>query len=351
MSYFEKKLKYKILLIVSVGVLIFTMLISSTIGIADIGIINAFKIMISQIPGIRMLIDSDTINNTHQMIVLDIRMPRIVLAAAIGALLSTVGGCFQGLFRNPMADPYVLGISNGAGLGAAIAIVFGLESILWGIGMVSLLAFIGALVTTIVVYAIANVGGRLPSTNLLLSGIAVGLFEYSLITILMIFKRDKIESIFMWLMGSVSAASWQQVALLLPVTLIGVIILCFFARDLNVISSNEETAKSLGVKVEAVKKILLGICSLLIAVCVSVSGIIGFVGLVVPHATRLITGSDHRAMLPFSAIGGAIFLVICDTLARSLMPPAELPVGAVTSLFGAPYFIYLLIKSKKTVKQ
>jgi iron complex transport system permease protein len=250
-----------------------------------------------------------------------------------------------------MADPYVLGISNGAGLGATIAIVFGLESIWWGIGMVSLLAFVRALATTFAVYAIAKVGGRLPSINVLLAGVAVGLFEYSIITILMIFKKDKIESIIMWLMGSVNAASWQQAALLVPVTLIGVIILCFFARDLNVISSNEETAKSLGVKVEAVKKILLGICSLLIAVCVSVSGIIGFVGLVVPHAARLITGSDHRAMLPFSAVGGAIFLVICDTLARSLMPPTELPAGAVTSLFGAPYFIYLLIKSKKKVKQ
>lgn len=351
MSYFEKKLKYKLLLLISLIVLLFVMLLSSTIGIADIGMLNAFKIIVSKVPGIGLFISEDSINNTHQMIVLNIRMPRILLSATIGALLATVGGCFQGLFRNPMADPYVLGISNGAGLGATIAIVLGLESILWGVGMVSLLAFIGALVTTIVVYAIANVGGRLPSTNLLLSGVAVGLFEYSLITIIMIFKRDKIERIFMWLMGSVNAASWRQVALLVPIALIGVIILCLFARDLNVISSNEEIAKSLGVKVEAVKKILLGLCSLLIAVCVSVSGIIGFVGLVVPHAARLITGSDHRAMLPFSAVGGAIFLVVCDTLARSLMPPAELPVGAVTSLFGAPYFIYLLIKSKKKVRQ
>lgn len=351
MSYINKKLKYRLLLIISIVALVFIMLISSTIGIADISILSALKIILYKIPGLSMLINTDSINSTHEMIVLDIRMPRIVLAAAIGAMLSIVGGCFQGLFRNPMADPYVLGISNGAGLGATVAIVFGLESILLGIGMVSLLAFLGALLTTIVVYAIANVGGRLPSTNLLLSGVAVGLFEYSLITILMIFNRDKIEGIFMWLMGSVNAASWQQVVLLVPITLIGVIVLCFFARDLNVISSNEETAKSLGVRVEAVKKLLMGICSLLIAVCVSVSGIIGFVGLVVPHAARLITGSDHRAMLPFSAVGGAVFLVICDTLARSVMPPAELPVGAVTSLFGAPYFIYLLIKSKKKVRQ
>jgi len=350
MSYYEKKLKYKLMLILSLGILLFTMLLSSTMGIADIGILNVMKIMLSRIPGISLLLESDTINKTYAMIVLDIRMPRIILAAAIGALLATVGGCFQGLFRNPMADPYVLGISNGAGLGATIAIVFGLESIWRGVGIVSLLAFIGASATTIAVYAIANVGGRLPSVNLLLSGVAVGLFEYSIITILMILKRDKIESIIMWLMGSVNAANWQQVALLAPVTILGVIILCFFARDLNVISSGEETAKSLGVKVETVKKILLGVCSLLIAVCVSVSGIIGFVGLIVPHVARLLVGSDHRAMLPFAAVGGAIFLVVCDTLARSIMPPMELPVGAITSIFGAPYFIYLLIKSKKKVK-
>ncbi|PYG89076.1 iron complex transport system permease protein [Ruminiclostridium sufflavum DSM 19573] len=351
MSYFQKKLKYNLLLLIAFGILVFIMLISCTIGIADIGIFNALKILVSKIPGIGLLIGGDSINSTYKMIVLDIRMPRIVLAAAIGAILAAVGGCFQGLFRNPMADPYVLGISNGAGLGAAIAIAFGMDSILWGAGMVPFLAFAGALTTTVVVYAIANVGGRLPSANLLLSGVAVGLFEYSLITILMILRRDKIEGIFMWLMGSVNAASWQQAAFLTPIAIIGVIAVCLFARDLNVISSNEETARSLGVKVETVKKLLLGVCSLLIAVCVSVSGIIGFVGLVVPHCARLITGSDHRVMLPFSAIGGAIFLVICDTLARSLMPPSELPVGAVTSLFGAPYFIYLLIKSKKKVRQ
>lgn len=351
MSYFKKKIKYKLILILSIGVLALTMLLSSTIGIADIGIWNALKIILSRIPIINLLLENDTINKTHVMIVLNIRMPRIILAASVGSLLAAVGGCFQGLFRNPMADPYVLGISNGAGLGATIAIIFGFESISWGVGMVSLSAFTGALLTAIAVYAIANAGGRLPTVNLLLSGIAVGLFEYSIITILMVFKREKIESIIMWLMGSVNAASWQQAAVLAPVTVLGVVIIGFFARDLNAISSGEDTARSLGVKVETVKKILIGVCSLLIGVCVSVSGIIGFVGLVVPHAVRLVTGSDHRFMLPFSAVGGAIFLVVCDTLARSIIPPVELPVGAVTSLFGAPYFIYLLLRTKKKVNE
>jgi iron complex transport system permease protein len=349
MSYFEKKVKYRLILCLSLGLLILIMFFSSIIGVADIGFLEAIKIMLSRIAGLEFLFDINTQDETHVMIVLDIRMPRIILSALIGAILAVVGGTFQGLFKNPMADPYVLGISNGAGLGATVAIIFALESWYFGVGMVSLLAFIGALVTIIIVYSIASVGGRLPPVNLLLSGIAVGLFEYSIITILMVFNRGKIENIFMWLMGSVNAASWKQVTLMAPSALLGLIVLSFFARDLNAIASGEDTAKSLGVKVEAVKKILLGVCSLLIAVCVSVSGIIGFVGLIVPHAARLITGQDHRFMLPFSAVGGAIFLVICDTLARSIMPPLELPVGAVTSLFGAPFFIYLLVRSKKKV--
>lgn len=349
MSFFERKSKYRIMLGLSFGVLILVMLASSTVGIAGIGILEALKTMLSRIPAINLLFESNTRNETHEMIILNIRMPRIILSASIGAVLAAVGGCFQGLFRNAMADPYVLGISNGAGLGATIAIVLGLESASWGIGAVSLLAFAGALLTSFAVYSIASVGGRLPSVNLLLSGIAVGLFEYSIITILMVFKRDKIESIIMWLMGSVNAANWQQAAFLAPMAVLGVIALLLFARDLNTISSGEDTAKSLGVKVETVKKILIGICSLLIAVSVSVSGIIGFAGLVVPHAARLITGPDHRLLLPFATVGGAIFLVICDTLARSVVPPVELPVGAVTALFGAPYFIYLLIKAKRKV--
>jgi iron complex transport system permease protein len=177
------------------------------------------------------------------------------------------------------------------------------------------------------------------------------MFEYSIITILMVFKRDKIEDIIMWLMGSVNTASWEQAAFLSPVAVIGVVVLSLFARDLNAISCGDDTARSLGVSVETVMKLMLAICSMLVAVCVSVSGIIGFVGLVVPHAIRLLTGPDHRVLLPFSAVGGAIFLVLCDTLARSIMPPIELPVGAVTSLFGAPYFIWLLISAKKKVTQ
>lgn len=349
MSHLNKKVKYRTFLFLAYGLLILSVFFSSTVGIADIGMFEALKIMVAGIPGMSALFQGNSVDHTHTMIILDIRMPRILLSASIGAILAVVGGSFQGLFRNPMADPYVLGISNGAGLGATLAIVLGLEGLSFGVGLISLSAFAGALLTTILVYMIASVGGRLPSVNLLLSGIAVGLFEYSIITVLMVFKRDKIENIIMWLMGSVNAATWGQVAMLVPLAVIGTLSLCFFARDLNAIAAGEDTAKSLGIKVETVKKILLGLCSLLIAISVSVSGIIGFVGLVVPHTARMIVGPDHRFMLPFSAVGGAIFLVICDTLARTVMPPMELPVGAVTSLFGAPFFIYLLVMSKKKV--
>jgi iron complex transport system permease protein len=204
MSYFANRIKYRAALLASVVLLLTVMLLSSTIGNADIGVLEALNIVASKIPGAKRLLGNDIVDSTQAIIVLNIRMPRIFLAAAIGALLSIIGGCFQGLFKNPMADSYVLGISNGAGLGATIAIVFGLN-ISWnvlGLGMVSIMAFAGAFVTAVTVFAIARVGGRLPTVNLLLTGIAVGLFEYSIITILMVFNRDKIEGIIMWLMGS-----------------------------------------------------------------------------------------------------------------------------------------------------
>ena len=355
MSYYLKRKKYKLIFFLLLLILLLAVLGTTTVGIANIstdrvlGII--FTRIFAKIPGLAGLIGETNINleDTSAIIVWQLRLPRVILAALVGALLASVGACFQGLFRNPMADPYVLGISNGAGAGATVAIVLGLGGMARGAAWVSFLAFGGAMVTTLAVYAIANVRGRLPIINLLLAGIAVGFFASALVTILMVLNKESTERIIKWLMGSVSAADWEQVALVAPVTIAGWFVLYLFARDLNACQAGEETALSLGVKVESVKKLLLGVCALLIAVCVSVSGIIGFVGLVVPHAARILVGPDQRGLLPFSAVGGALFLIVCDTLARSLIPPMELPVGAVTSLFGAPYFCLLLIKAKKKV--
>lgn len=350
MSYIAKRRRLKYIMILLVLVLMLVCLGASTVGTAHISLGQAIRIVVGKIPKLSSLVDTGLIPSNHIAIIWQVRMPRIMLSAMIGACLAAVGACFQGLFCNPLADPYILGISNGAGLGATVAIVMGLRGLAYGVGYVSLLAFLGALITAIVVYLIANVGGRLPAVNLILSGVAVGFFASSFVTVLMALNRENTERIIMWLMGSVNAANWQQVAILFPVTVVGCLILCLFARELNAIGAGEETAKSLGVKVETVKKLLLGVSSLLVAVCVSVSGIIGFVGLVIPHVARLIVGPDQRALLPFSTVIGALFLVLCDTIARSVIPPAELPLGAVTALCGAPYFCYLLIKAKKKVR-
>lgn len=353
MSYYTKRRGLRYILGLLILILVLVCLAASTVGTADISIGQALRIVmtrtIAKLPGLSGLVDATQLRDTAEVIVWQVRMPRVIMAAMIGAALATVGACFQGLFRNPLADPYILGISNGASFGATVAIVMGLGGLAYGVGLISLFAFLGALITAVMVALIANVGGRLPAVNLILSGVAVGFFASAFVTILMVLNRENMERIIMWQMGSVNAANWHQVAVIAPITVVGCLLLYLFARDLNAFSAGEETAKSLGIKVETVKRLLLGVCSLLVAVSVSVSGIIGFVGLVVPHVARLIVGADQRALLPFSTIIGALFLVVCDTLARSVIPPTELPVGAVTALCGAPYFCYLLLKAKKKV--
>lgn len=348
MVYMEKKGYYKTLFYLSAALLFVLMVFSSTIGVADISFREAIRIVLSKIPLVGGLVSS-TEDSTHRLIVLNIRLPRIMLAACVGTGLSTVGAAMQGMFKNPMADPGVLGISTGAALGATLAMVTGIQKQVWAIGAVAAAAFAGALLTAFLVYGIARVGNRVPTVTLLLSGVAVSFLFSAAITIIMLFNREQIENIVLWMMGSVSAASWQQVLVIMPVVLSGVIITASFSRSLNIMSTGDDTAKSLGVEVENVKKILLAVSSVLVGACVAVSGIIGFVGLVIPHIVRLMLGSDHRVVFPFSVVGGAAFMVICDTLARSLIPPAEMPVGAITSLFGAPFFIFLLLKSKRKV--
>jgi iron complex transport system permease protein len=349
MGFIKKKRIYKYFLILAFIVLAFVITISSTMGVADISFIDSLRIMVSRIPLLGSLIDSESIRQSHYYIVSNVRLPRILLSALIGVGLSIVGSTFQSMFRNPMADPYVLGISSGASAGATIAIVFGLGGIVGGLSIITLFAFLGAILTVVIVYNIARVGTRVTSLGLILAGIAVGLFLSSMVSLLMFFNRDDIEKIVMWIMGSVSAATWNRVGILAPVVILGSVIIMAYARDLNAMSIGDETAKSLGIEVEKVKKILLTVSSLIVASCVSTSGVIGFVGLIVPHTIRLIVGSDQRAVLPFSAVTGAIFMVVCDTLARNLIPPSEIPVGTITSLFGAPFFIFMLYKNKKKV--
>jgi len=283
-----------------------------------------------------------------ETVVFDIRLPRIVLAALVGAALSQSGAVYQGLFRNPLADPYLIGVSSGAGLGATVAIAFGLPVRWGGLGAVSLFAFLGALGATALVYLLARTAGRASVTTLLLAGVALGAFLSSATTFLMFHARDAFQTVHIvgWLMGSFALASWAKARVLAPVLLAGGALLWAYAHRLNVLQLDDEQAQQLGVPVERTRLVLIVVTSLVTAVAVAVSGVIGFVGLVVPHAVRLIWGPDYRFLIPMSGISGAVFLILADGAARGLLPSAELPVGVVTAFCGAPFFLYLLHRKK-----
>ena len=275
----------------------------------------------------------------------NLRLPRIVLAVLVGAALSVCGAAYQSIFRNPLTDPYVLGISSGASLGAAIAILLGLQTFMLGVGACALVT---GIFTIVVIYRIASMGNRMHITTLLLTGVCITFLISAIISFLMVLHQDKMDSIIFWTMGSFASATWVDVAFVAPVVALGTATVIYYGRDLNLLLSCIDIAYSLGVVVEKVKKRLLLLTTLMVAFCVSSCGVIGFVGLVVPHCIRIVVGPDNRKVVPLSVLVGGIFLLLCDTLARTLMIPAELPVGCLTALVGAPLFIYLLYKNKKT---
>lgn len=280
-------------------------------------------------------------------ILLQLRLPRVVLAGAVGASLAVAGAVFQGLFRNPMADSHVIGISSGAALGAVAAMLIGLPAAWGGIGAIPVFAFAGGAATLILVYQMARVGKEVPVMPLLLAGIALSAFLSALVSLLTYFADEQLHQVVFWIMGGLGGATWLKVKIMLPYALLGFGSVYFFHRDLNALLFGEETARHLGIDTEKIKKVLLAGSSLLVAAAVSTSGIIGFVGLVVPHFIRLLIGPDHRHLLPASALLGAVLLIVTDTLGRTVIAPRELPVGIITALLGAPLFVYLLKKRKQ----
>ncbi|MBR1849773.1 MAG: iron ABC transporter permease [Bacteroidales bacterium] len=296
----------------------------------------------SSLAGVVKIAPADLLSSD---IFVNLRLPRIVTAILVGAALSVSGAAYQSVFRNPLTDPYVLGVSSGASLGAAVAIVAGLENSTWGIGAAALLS---ALATVWLIYRVAAIGNRLHTSTLLLTGVCLTLLLSAVVTFLMVLHQDKMERIVFWTMGSFSSSSWFDVALLLPVVLAGSFVVIYLAKDLNLLLAGSETARSLGVEVERVKRLLLLATTLMVAFAVSSCGVIGFVGLIVPHCMRLVCGPDNRRVVPCSLIGGALFMLLCDTASRTLLQPAELPVGSITAIVGAPLFIYLLYRNKKS---
>ena len=280
-------------------------------------------------------------------ILFDLRLPRTILVAITGSALAASGAAYQGLFRNPLADPYLIGVASGAGLGAVIAM--GIRWAYTGLGLmaVPLAAFSGALLTVFVVYMLARVGHTLPTTNLILAGVAVSSFATALTSFIMLNSTGELRRAIVWLLGGSTLSGWQPVIAILPYVLLGLGALLTTGHALNVLQFGDEQAQQLGLPVERTRRLIVLVATLTTAAAVSFSGVIGFVGLVVPHLVRLVWGSDYRRLLPLSILAGASFLLVADILARVVMAPQELPVGVITALAGAPFFLWVLRRSKQ----
>ncbi len=281
-----------------------------------------------------------------ETIIFTIRLPRVILAGLVGASLALSGATYQGLFRNPLADPYLIGVASGAALGATAATVLRLPLSFYRYGATQWCAFAGALIAVAFVYGLARVGGTTPLTALLLSGVAVSALASAATSFLMYWHGDKLLTVYAWLLGGFTTASWSQTFQIAPYLLIGVLVMVPAARLLDALQIGEEGAATLGIDVERLKIILVVVATFVTAAAVSVSGLIGFVGLIVPHIIRLVWGAGHRMLLPASLFAGAIFLILADGLARTALRTGEIPVGVLTALCGAPFFLFLLRRSK-----
>lgn len=288
--------------------------------------------------------------NPDYEIFLHVRIPRILLAALVGAALGSSGVIFQALLRNPLADPYILGISSGAGLGTMLAVIGGFGWTLWGRSPIAVFAFIGALGTVWLVWGIGRLTGKYHVAGLLLAGVVVNAFFSALIMFLAsIAKSQQIHATMFWLMGNMMEEDFLVLWVGASCIVAGIVALFLLSSQLNIISVGHHDAKSIGVPVGRIEFAAFAISAFITAVAVSLSGLIGFVGLIIPHAIRLLFGPDHRQLLPLSGLAGAIFLVVADTIARTIVAPAQLPVGVITAMVGGPFFLILLVRYSRKV--
>ena len=291
-------------------------------------------------PGRLLSVFSGSGSDVDRTILLDLRLPRVLMAVLVGAGLSVAGAVFQAILRNPLAEPYILGISSGGTVGAVVAIGLGL-----GAFYVPAASFAGSLLVMAIVYAAAHRRGQLDTYALLLSGVMTGAFFNALILLVIAVLNQELRNAFLWLMGNLSGARTSMLAVVGPPALLAIGALVWLSRMFNLISTGDENALQLGVNVRAVKRTAYLLASLLTGVVVSVSGVVGFVGLIIPHTCRILFGPDHRLLIPASALLGGSFMVLADIVSRVILAPTEIPVGAVTAALGAPVFIYLLRKS------
>ncbi len=318
-------------------VLVISSYISLLVGPSKVSLGNAIRCLIK---GKRSM---------EYTIVFDLRLPRVLLGVFVGGCLSISGVILQGLFRNPLVEPYTLGISGGSALGVAISIASHLTAKFGG-GFLVVSGFLGALLVIILLYLINLRKEVVSAKGLLLTGVMISFMSSSLIMLIMAISRaEDIQSIVLWIMGSLESADWTYVKILAPSSVLGLVLSYFLAMDLNALSLGEEEALHLGVNVERVKKLVFFLASLLTGLSVAVSGIIGFIGLVVPHFSRMLIGEDHRILLMSSFLMGGAFLVVSDMVARTIISPLELPVGVVTGIVGGGLFIYVLTKKEVTL--
>jgi iron complex transport system permease protein len=284
---------------------------------------------------------------TTSVILLQVRLPRVLLGFLVGSCLASVGVALQALLRNPLADPYVLGVSSGAALGVAVAVLFGIGTTILALSVLPLCGFIGGLLALLVIYRMASTYDRLPIHSVLLAGVILNaIFSALIMFITSIMEPNRSFGMMAWLMGSLTAPAYPVLAALSAYLLVGLLLLFKQVRVLNILALGEEPARSLGIDTERTKRFIFLLSALVTGAVVSFSGMIGFIGMIIPHAVRLVVGADHRLLLPASALVGGMFLMAADTIARTAFVPSEVPVGVITALAGGPFFVYLLVWRK-----
>jgi iron complex transport system permease protein len=346
------RLPAPLLFLILAGLLLFVILLSVSFGSTAIPLATIAQILLNSTGLFHF---PHAWQSSADVIVMQVRMPVVIGAALVGAALAVAGVLFQAILRNPLADPYLLGTSSGAALGAAIAFTLPLDAITFGpfFTLTPLLAFVGALVTVMLVYLLARTDGHTPVVTLLLAGVVINAVLIAFQTLILTLNTNAhfgIQALFNWLSGGIAVTSWQPVLVIGAIILGGIVCALGFTGILDTFALGEESAAHLGLRVEWYKFFFIVLASLITAAAVSISGLIGFVGLVMPHVMRLLLGPKHRLLLPASAFGGAIFLTLADLLARVIIAPAVLPVGIFTALVGAPFFLFLLRHNKRAYR-
>lgn len=331
--------------LISSLLLLLALLASVAIGAVYIPPTTVLGVFLSEVAGL----DSAAWSLTAITIVMQVRLPHTVLIALTGSALAGSGAAYQGLFRNPLADPYLIGVASGAGLGAVLAMSLRWPSSMLGLYAVPVAAFLGAVATIFIVYNLARTGPTLQTTTLILAGVAVSSFATALTSFLMLRSGTELRRALGWLLGGSILNGWTPVLAMLPYVVVGLLLLVAMGHALNVLQFGDDQAQQIGLNVERTKRIILVAASLTTAAAVAFSGIIGFIGLIVPHVVRLVWGADYRHLTPLSILGGATLLLLADILARVALAPQVLPVGVVTALAGAPFFLWILFRAKAKV--